>query len=71
MVGVRSQSELAAKYLKPDGRPMTKANVCKLVNKFQGPGFLRLPPSGGQRGIAGRKIMQEKRNGQLKYEHTR
>ena len=66
IVGVKSQSELASKYLKPNGKPMTKANVCKLINKFQGPGFLRLPPAGGQRGLAGRQTMSEKRNGQLK-----
>ena len=59
IVGATSQAKLAEKY------GMTKANVCKLVNKFQGPAFLNLPPAGGQRSLNGRKSMVASRIKQL------
>jgi len=60
VLGVRDQATLAAKW------SCKKANVSKLVKKFQGPGFLNLPPMPGQRSIQGCANMSTKRKGQLK-----
>jgi len=58
--GANDQSELAAKW------GCTKANVSKLVKKFQAKGFLNLPPAPGQRDLTGCRVMKQKRKGQLK-----
>jgi len=63
--GVETQEELALRYKKSDGSPMTKANVSKMVKKFQSVGFLNLPPAIGQRKLVSCKNMSEKRKQQL------
>lgn len=63
--GVETQEELALRYKKSDGSPMTKANVSKMVKKFQSVGFLNLPPAIGQRKLTSCKNMSEKRKQQL------
>ena len=64
ILGVRDQVALAAKW------GCSKANVTKLVKKFQGPGFLNLPPMPGQRSISGCDTMRTKRKTQLTNGHT-
>jgi hypothetical protein len=63
--GVETQEELALRYKKSNGDPMTKANVSKMVKKFQSVGFLNLPPAIGQRKLISCKNMSDKRKQQL------
>ena len=65
LTGVETQEELALRYKKSNGDPMTKANVSKMVKKFQSSGFLNLPPAIGQRKLSSCKNMSDKRKQQL------
>ncbi len=59
VLGVKDQDALADRW------GCTKANVSKLVKKFQGPGYLNMPPMPGQRTLAGCANMKASRKKQL------
>jgi len=65
ILGVKTQDALAKRHKKADGNPMTKASVSKLVKKFQGPAFLNLPPTNGQRKLTACQTMRQSRKQQL------
>ena len=65
ILGVETQEALANRHKKPNGDPMTKASVSKLIKQFQKPAFLNLPPVIGQRNLISCKIMRASRKAQI------